>query len=202
MTPEHVRHPVVPFALSWSGPPAGIGGDGGALTITAPARTDLFIDPAGAAPVLNAPRLLGTPPHGDFQLSARVTVDFGQTYDAGVLLAWLDDRHWAKLCFERSPQGAPMAVSVVTRGVSDDANAFTVDGRTLWLRISRLGPALAFHVATDGTHWHFVRYFALDATAELSVGFEAQSPLGEGCTATFAEIGYRSERLTDLRDGS
>ncbi|HEV8560886.1 MAG TPA: DUF1349 domain-containing protein [Actinophytocola sp.] len=197
-----VRHPALPFALSWSGSPAEAHPDGAALTITAPARTDLFVDPGGAEPLLNAPCLLGIAPHGDFQLSARVTVEFGQTYDAGVLLAWYDERHWAKLCFERSPQDKPMAVSVVTRGMSDDANAFTVDGRTLWLRISRLGSALAFHASTDGTRWELVRYFALDATAELSLGFLAQSPLGEGCTATFAEIGYLPKSLSDLRDGS
>ncbi|MFL6143363.1 MAG: DUF1349 domain-containing protein [Labedaea sp.] len=175
------------------------------LTLAAPAGTDLFTDPAGGDPVRNAPRVLHRLPDGDFQLSARVRVDFAQTYDAGVLLAWWDERHWAKLCFERSPQGRPMVVSVVNRDVSDDANGFGVDGDTLWLRISRLGRALAFHAARDGRHWEFVRYFAVspvDSAAEPSVGFEAQSPLGTGCTARFDEIRYLPERLTDLRDGS
>jgi regulation of enolase protein 1 (concanavalin A-like superfamily) len=172
------------------------------LTLAAPPHTDLFIDPAGADPVLNAPRSLKPMPDNDFQLSARVTVDFGQTYDAGVLLVWADDRNWAKLCFERSPQGDPMAVSVVTRGVSDDANAFTVNGNTLWLRVSHLGPAFAFHAAIDGELWEFVRYFALDTFAGLQLGFEAQSPLGDGCTAAFDEIRYTPQRLTGLRDGS
>jgi regulation of enolase protein 1 (concanavalin A-like superfamily) len=175
------------------------------MTLPAPAGTDLFTDPAGGAPVANAPRVLHRLPDGDFQLSARVSVDFAQTYDAGVLLAWWDERHWAKLCFERSPQGRPMVVSVVNRDVSDDANGFGVDGDTLWLRISRLGRALAFHAARDGRHWEFVRYFAVDPVdpaAELSVGFEAQSPLGAGCTARFTEIRYLPQRLADLRDGS
>src|SRR5882672_8559701 len=78
------------------------------LTLAAAPHTDLFIDPAGADPVLNAPRSLEPMPDNDFQLSARVTVDFGQTYDAGVLLIWADECSWAKLCFERSPQGNPM----------------------------------------------------------------------------------------------
>lgn len=172
------------------------------LTLTAPARTDLFIDPAGAEPALNAPRSLAAMPAEDFQLSARVTVEFGQTYDAGVLLIWADERNWAKLCFERSPQGRPMAVSVVTRGVSDDANAFAVDRDTLWLRVSRLGPAFAFHASTDGERWEFVRYFALEHADGLQLGFEAQSPLGEGCTATFDPIHFLPARLADLRDGS
>jgi hypothetical protein len=41
------------------------------------------------------------------------------TFDAGVLLLWVDERHWGKLCFEFSPAGDPMIVSVVCRGVAD-----------------------------------------------------------------------------------
>ena len=88
------------------------------LSLTAGAGTDLFVDPQGGPPVLNAPRVLARPA-GDFQLSARVTVDFAATFDAGVLVLYEHGGAWAKLCFERSPLGEPMVVSVVTRGVSD-----------------------------------------------------------------------------------
>jgi uncharacterized protein len=170
------------------------------LTMAAGSHTDLFVDPEGGLPMLNAPRRLGRPA-GDFQLSARVTVDFAATFDAGVLVLYADDGAWAKLCFERSPQGEPLVVSVVTRGVSDDANAFAVAGRSVWLRISRLGTAHAFHASTDGSRWLFVRHFALEPADGLSVGFLAQSPAGDGCAVRFDEIAYRPERLTDLRSG-
>jgi uncharacterized protein len=191
-----VDRPDLPPGWRWDG------SDG--LTATAGPRTDLFVDPADGTRFDNAPRLLAAAPGGDFQLSARVSVDFAATYDAGVLMLWVDDHTWAKLCFERSPQGPPMAVSVVTRGRSDDANGFTVDGSALWLRVSRLGGAFAFHASTDGGFWHLMRYFALDVPPEVPVrvGFEAQSPLGEGCTARFAGVRFTSERLADLRDGS
>jgi len=175
-------------------------GDSGDLVATAGPASDLFVDPAGGAPVLTAPSLLGSVPAGDFQLRARVSVDFAATYDAGVLLLWSDDRTWAKLCFEFSPQRKAMIVSVVTRGVSDDANGFTVDGSTAWLRVSRLGPAYAFHASADGTQWHMVRHFSLGA-ATPEAGFEVQSPTGDGCTATFADISVTADRLGDLRDG-
>ncbi|MDF2989945.1 MAG: hypothetical protein K0S37_459 [Microbacterium sp.] len=73
---------------------------------TAPAGTDLVVDPRGltgvaAETMLSADMLLGTPPDGDFTLSARVAPDHRATFDAGVLLAWVDDTNWAKLCFER-----------------------------------------------------------------------------------------------------
>lgn len=191
------------MSMSWRDAPVATDTDGRArLTITAGGRTDLFHDPEGGTPIANAPRALGVPPAGDFQLSARVSVDFGQTYDAGVLLVWAGAAHWAKLCFERSPQGENMAVSVVTRGRSDDANGFTVaPAEPLWLRVSRLGPAWAFHARTDADPWRFVRYFALDEPEPAEVGFEAQSPLGDGCRVSFDDIAFTAGRLASLRDG-
>jgi uncharacterized protein len=181
---------------------------GGAVVAAAPARTDLYLNPAGAdagdaESMLNAATLLGTPPAGDFQFSARVSVDFRARYDAGVLLVWADERHWAKFCFEFSPASQPMIVSVVTREVSDDANAFVVGDRSVWLRVSRAGRVYAFHARPDATTWHLVRVFTLgDAVADHRVGFEAQSPTGDGCTVTFDRIAFTRQRLEDLRDGS
>jgi regulation of enolase protein 1 (concanavalin A-like superfamily) len=152
--------------------------------------------------MLNAATLLGVPPAGDFQLSARVSVDFASTFDAGVLLLWIDERHWAKLCFEYSPAGEPMVVSVVNRGVADDANAFVVDGRLVWLRVSRIDHAFAYHASFDGTTWRMIRFFTIDDPSAVSIGFEAQSPTGDGCAVTFDDIRFTRERLGDLRDGS
>jgi regulation of enolase protein 1 (concanavalin A-like superfamily) len=118
-----------------------------------------------------------------------------------VLAIHVDDLNWAKLCFERSPDAEPMIVSVVTRGASDDSNSWVVDGNSVWLRISRLGAAFAFHASTDGSRWRLVRYFALDSAEDPAVGFLAQSPLGDGCRASFDEISFESRRLSDLRSG-
>jgi regulation of enolase protein 1 (concanavalin A-like superfamily) len=175
--------------------------DGTTVIGDADARTDLFVDPGSGAETLNAPRLLTTAPDGDFQLSARVEVSFSDTFDAAVLLLWSDERTWAKLCFEYSPQGQPMVVSVVTRDVSDDANSFTADGSTAWLRVSRAGRAYAFHASIDGLTWDFVRNFSL-GDARPDVGFEVQAPVGAGCSSTFSEISYATSTLSDLRDGS
>jgi regulation of enolase protein 1 (concanavalin A-like superfamily) len=174
--------------------------DGG-LSATAPAATDLFVDPAGDPPTLNAPRLLTPLPDGDFQLSARVDVRFGATFDAGVLLLWADEATWGKLCFEYSPRGRPMVVSVITRGTSDDANGPEVGADHVWLRVSRQQGAFAFHASTDGKTWFFVRHFSLGG-ARLEIGFEVQSPTGSGCAVTFSEITWQAHGLADLRDGT
>jgi uncharacterized protein len=170
------------------------------LTGIAGPRTDLFVDPQNGRATLNAPRLLTVAPAGDFQLSARVRVGFDSTYDAGVLLLWAGHDLWAKLCLEFSPQGQAMIVSVVTRGRSDDANGFIVDGQSVWLRISGLRGAYAFHASIDGEWWHLVRHFTLGEVS-ADVGFEVQSPVGQGCRATFAAVAHSAHTLTDLRDG-
>jgi regulation of enolase protein 1 (concanavalin A-like superfamily) len=201
--------PGLPFSLTVSHPEVWRRDEqSGAVVVAAPAHTDFYINPGGeqsadAESMLNAATLLGTPPQGDFQLRARVTVDFQGQYDAGVLLLWIDEQHWAKFCFELSPAAEPMVVSVVTRGVSDDANAFVVPERSVWLRVSRVDRAYAYHASTDARTWRLVRVFSLgDSLTDHKVGFEAQSPTGEGCTVTFDEIHFTAQRLTDLRDGS
>jgi uncharacterized protein len=180
--------------FDWTAPPQE------PISITAGPRTDLFIDPGGGAPVLDAPMLLGAT-EGDFVLSARVRADLRATFDAGALLLHAGERTWAKLALERSPQGEAMIVSVVTRGVSDDANGPVVAGDAVWLRVARIGGACALHASADGARWDLVRHFALDAPAGVAAGFLAQSPTGEGCAARFDEIAFAARTLADLRDG-
>jgi len=196
--------PLVPSAgAEWT-----VEGDPGRVTVHASAHTDIFVDPGkgsqvNAETLLNAATLLGTPPEGDFRMRAHVRVAFASTFDAGVLLLWLDERHWAKLCFEYSPDDEPMVVSVVNRGVADDASAFVVPGDSIWLRVSRVDSVYAFHASTDGARWRLVRAFVLDAPgATPRVGFEAQSPTGRGCAVSFDQIGFDSVHLGDLRDGT
>ncbi len=202
-----LKLPGLPFPLEPAGsPPSGCRVRNGVLSLIAAASTDLFIDPAGTslAQLPDAGRFAGLPPAGDFTLAAQVSVEFGSMYDAGVLLVHAGERHWAKLCFEYSPQSQPTAVTVVTRGTSDDCNSFEVDGSTLWMRITRSGAAWAFHASADGAWWRLLRYFALteEAAALVRVGFMAQSPAGEGCAATFDHITFRPGAPEDLRDGS
>jgi regulation of enolase protein 1 (concanavalin A-like superfamily) len=199
---ESVSLHGVPSELRWQVLPARWSArDGKRLTIEAGPRTDRFADPKGSEPVLNAPCLTG-PLDDPFTLSAMVTVGFAAAFDAGALVIHAGNGEWAKLCFEYSPQGQPMVVSVVTHGLSDDANAMSIDARSVWLRVARMGFAYAFHASTDGTSWQFVRHFALAPELAAEVGFAAQSPTGDGCTVTFEDIRYESRRLADLRDGS
>jgi regulation of enolase protein 1 (concanavalin A-like superfamily) len=194
---------LLPFPLRWQIAPPGQPEVGSAsLAFGAGPLTDLFADPGGSPPRIESPLLLGTPPAGDYRLSARASSSFGATFDAAALIVWTSDTVWAKLALELSPQGDPTIVTVVTRALSDDVNSFTVAGGAAWLRVSRVGPAYAFHASLDGAWWSLIRYFTLDGAETASVGFSVQSPTGEGTDGRFDEIAWRPEQLAELRDGS
>lgn len=199
---QSITLPAIPAALTWLNEPvsADLKTDN-QLRIVAGPNTDWFNDPAATSINNNAPVLLFAPADESFLFSAQVTVEFASTFDAGVLFVYEGDELWAKLCFEYSPQGRPMVVSVVTRGRSDDCNSVVIAGNTVYLRIYRRADALVFHYSDDGQYWHFVRHFTLGKLANLRVGLAAQSPTGPGCTAVFREISYRPGSLSDLRGG-
>lgn len=199
---------AIPFPLTPSeGSEWQVSDGGGTLSAQALPLSDIFIAPGGdertdTEPLMNAITCMGEVAPGDFQLSARVSVEFASMFDAGVLLLWFDREHWAKLCFEYSPEREATVVSVVNRGVSDDANGIAIDGHTVWLRVSRIGRAFAYHVSKDGERWLLVRVFVLEAPGgQPLVGFEAQSPTGDGCLVTFDDIRFTTETLADLRSG-
>lgn len=171
------------------------------ITIDAPGGSNLFCDPRTGAFVLDAPRLL-MPLASHGWLRARVAVAFASLFDVGALLAWVDDRRWAKLCFERTPDGRNTVVSVVNRDRSDDATAFAVDSAMVDLRIARIGDALAFHASLDRRHWTLVRYFEIGPLDGLRIGFTAHGSRGPGVRATFSDIAFAQRTLADIRDGS
>jgi uncharacterized protein len=192
----------LPAPLAWESEPVAWESADGGLTFTSGPKTDLFVFPGGGYESDNVPKLFCRV-SGDFQFSARVTVEHQATFDAGALLLWADGRHWAKLAFELSVDGLARVVSVVTRGLSDDCDSFVVSGAYVWLRISRIGTMFALHASLGGAGWTFVRQFSLDLPPdEVSIGFLVQSPTGEKCTATFDEIRFAAQTLAELRDGS
>lgn len=179
----------------------------GTLTVTAGPRTDRFADPAGGDPATNAPILAAQAGRGG--LVATLACDGAGQFDAAALYA-VADGDWGKLALERNPAGEQMIVSVVTNGVSDDCNHRVVapagSATTVRLRVTVAGGGVfAFHVEEAG-RWELLRYFGLGrAKAEpdaVRLGLSAQSPLGEGCTATFRALAWSGDVPADLRDGS
>ncbi|SEE38339.1 hypothetical protein SAMN04489740_1279 [Arthrobacter alpinus] len=172
------------------------------LRLTAAPGVDWSNDSLGGASQ-HAASALGFIAPEAFSLSAKVGVETSRTtFDAGAISLWSSPQHWAKLCFEYSPQGQAMVVSVVTNGFSDDCNSSMVLERWSYLRVSRVGPGWAFHASQDGQQWWFVRLFRLDTDKSVHVGFLSQAPMGETCVATFEDITLTLTAPGDLRDGS
>lgn len=190
--------PGLPGALQWQNAPRSWHfDDKKVLTISANAKTDWFVDPFDGTVANSAPILLFTP-DSDYVLSTRVTVKFVTKWDAGALMLWGDDHHWAKLSFEYSPDKKPTLVTVVTRGLSDDCNSSSVQSDSVYLRIAKSGSTYVFYFSTDGNDWHILRTFSLDTELPIRVGFEAQSPAGSGATANFSAITYNPHRIGNI----
>nr|WP_248762315.1 DUF1349 domain-containing protein [Pseudarthrobacter sp. SSS035] len=191
-------------ALAWTSSPGRVAYDAAenTLTLTAAPGVDWSNDSLWGGQQHRASALGFTAPPS-FSLSARVMVLSPRTtFDAGVLSLWADTDHWAKLCFEYSPHEEAMVVSVVTNTYSDDSNAHLVPGPWTYLRVSRIGPAWAFHSSANGLYWCFVRLFRLHTHKPVHVGFMSQAPMGERCVARFDRIEFSARPPADLRDGS
>ncbi len=173
--------------------------DGAVLTITAGKGSNEFVSPLDGNSSSGAPKLMFQPDE-EFVLSAKVTVDFQSTWDAGFLAVQAGVTEWAKLCLEMSNQGNPKIVSVVTHGVSDDSTGVPVEGTSVYLKVAKIGPALFFYYSPDGKNWTPVRAFRL-SSGKLEVGFAAQAPVGERCTVKFTEIRYSPKRAENIWTG-
>jgi len=174
----------------------------GDVVLSASAGSDLFVEPGTGRREASASVLTRRVDDRAFQFAARVRPDLRATFDAGALLVRCDADHWGKLCLEQATSGAPTAVSVVTRHVSDDANGWVLPGPDAWLRISRNDEAFAFHVSADGRSWDLLRVFSLPAPGAVEVGLVAQAPVGDGCTVKFSDVTYLPESLKDPRSGA
>ena len=187
--------------LSWYNPPESWEclPEGG-LRVHVPPQTDYFQNPNRQDAADSAP-WLWVPVAGDFVAQAHVQPSFSSTYDAGALMVRSDETHWAKICFEYTDFETHAVVSVVTNGLSDDANGVDLDTPDVWLQIARVGDLFGLHYALDGQSWRMVRYFALPLPQSTHVGLVAQSPVGPGTTVDFLSFTLELRTVADLRAG-
>jgi regulation of enolase protein 1 (concanavalin A-like superfamily) len=173
---------------------------GGGLRVTVPPKVDYFRNPNGLQANDSAPYLC-LPVEGDFVARAHLRPTFASTYDAGALMVRHDEAHWAKTCYEATDFGTHAVVSVVTNGVSDDANGVNLDVPDVWLQIVRKDDLFAMHYAAEGQGWRMTRYFTLPVPAQIKVGLVAQSPVGPGTIVDFMAFDLERRRVENLRAG-
>ena len=170
------------------------------LTIKALPNSDYFIDPANGKKSMNAP-YYHVEKKNDFIFRAKVTNPFKSVYDACALMVMSDETCWVKICFELTDIGTHSVVSVVTNGVSDDANGVDIQGNTAYLQIAKKENLFALHYSLDSKEFKMVRYFTLPIKDIFKIGFVAQSPLGEGGDCVFEDIQLNFDTPKDLRKG-
>lgn len=171
------------------------------IELFAPANSDYFVNPIDGQVTATAP-FLYQEVSGDFVFKANVHHAFVSTYDACVLLALDHESLWAKACFEYSDLGMHAIVSVMTNQKSDDANGVAIESDTVWLQLSRKGDIFAVHYSLDGHVYKMARLTYLPMKKTIKVGFEAQSPMGEGGMRYFTNCSLELKTLEDIRDGN
>ncbi|MFT3869584.1 MAG: DUF1349 domain-containing protein [Nibricoccus sp.] len=187
---NRLKLPAIPGELVVLNSPRelAINPDGG-FFMAAAGETNLYVNPRGGKPALNAPMVLFEPGE-EFILMARVSGKLQDIFDVAALVVYENERTWAKLCYENSIAKEPTIVSVVTRDVSDDCNSQTISADYAFLAVMRKGSAFSFHFSADGKIWRMVRHFQLKTEGKIKAGFAVHCFGKNGFSATFSQITF------------
>lgn len=137
----------------------------------------------------------------NFVFTSKVSFDYKKTFDACAIMVMDNDKHYAKLCFERTNFKTNAVVSVVNMEVSDDCNGPCINNDYVYLRIIRNKTSFAFHFSPDGKTYYCHRLFSLPIKSKIKVGFVAQAPIGDGGIRTFEDSTLEYKTVEDLREG-
>ena len=177
------------------------------ITISATEKSDFFCNPGTVSEEGITPDSLCNAPFyysdvsGDFVIKAKVSLDFKDVYDAAAIMVYEHDRLWAKACFELTDFDTRAVVSVVTNQTSDDANGCNIESDFVWLQLSRVGRAFAFHYSLDGAKFFMMRVFTLPFSNTVKAGMLAQSPTGTGGERHFEEFLLENKTVKNIRVG-
>ncbi len=171
------------------------------LSVTVESGTDYFNDPESSDINSTAP-LLYREVEGDFVATALVNPDLSSMWNATSLMVYIDSLNWIKFAFENSDATGNSIVTVVTRGVSDDANGVVIGNQGfMWLRMIRKGNIYAMHWSHDGKEYKMARLSTLPEALKVKVGLEAQSPVGTSATHEFLYFNIENKTVANLRKG-
>jgi len=191
---------TIPYTLHFENTPKDfwILGDS-ALTISAQANSNLFISPDGLYNNNTAPKLLFRP-DSDFIFTAKIKLDFKSKWDAGALLIYNDNKHFAKFCFESDFTNQPRIVTVVCNETSDDCNSMPISTDEVSFRItgSSKNKIFSFYYLNNAGCWYPIRMFKLDKADNIQIGFSAQSPNGNECVVYFSEISFMQRKVGNI----
>lgn len=186
----------------WINNPKSVREDNGSIEILAGPGTNLFISAVGDFRASNAPIYVHEADQ-EFTLICQVQPSFSSVYDAGAIMLYISDENWVKFAYERTDLGHDAMVSVVTNGVSDDANGEKMTSEAVWMKLTRKDHAIGLYYSVDGVQWRMVRLFQhqIKQEEQVYVGLLAQSPIGQECRVQFRGLEYHGEAVKDFRKG-
>lgn len=119
-------------------------------------------------------------------------------YDSACIMVMVDQKNWAKLCFELVNQ-VPTIVSVVTRQLSDNCISERTGKAKPYLRALRAGNCFGFHYSLDAIKWTLVRFFAMQAPTKVKIGVLGQCPVGKGTKVRIESFDFETGRIKDAK---
>ena len=187
--------------LQWMYEPESFSFENGRLQVIAEKGTDFFNNPADSTITSTAP-LLYKSISGDFVAKALVQPDFSSMWNATALMVHINNENWIKFAFENSDATGPTIVSVVTKGVSDDANGvILMDQDQVWLKLVRKGNTYSMLWSSDEKAYKMARLTTLPVVDSVKIGIEMQCPVGESATHEIIYFGIEERTVQDLRKG-
>lgn len=193
---KEIQLKEIPKPLEWIVEPESFYAENGIIKISAGANTNMFYAPHGNYYVSNIPKLLFYP-DSNFVFSAKAFTEHKSKWEAAMLVVYIDERYWAKICFENEAPLKNRMVTVVTNEVSDDAYSDYIKSNSVYMQISKKGKQIVFSYSYDNKTWIGIRYFRLDSEKAIRIGFASQSPIGNGLTSVFSEIKYEKVEIVE-----
>lgn len=172
------------------------------ITMYSDARTDFFNAPDGSSCSANAPLLLkevdNTKP---FTFSVLVKPTFHETYDAGAIYVFHDQKLWQKFAFEMDERKLTRLVTVRTIETSDDNNHDSIIHDKVFMRVSSDTKNIGFYYSIDGDTWQLVRLYRNEYPERIYIAISSQSPIGNGSNVCFSNIEFVETSIENFRLG-
>jgi regulation of enolase protein 1 (concanavalin A-like superfamily) len=128
---------------------------------------------------------------GDFQCDVKITGHYAALYDQAGLMVRVDETTWLK-CGIEFVDGVQQVSAVVTRDYSDWSVVPLPDNpASLWLRLTRTGPAVEISYSVDGSRYALLRLAYLTEADRVQAGLMCAAPQGDGFSTTFEGFAIR-----------
>jgi uncharacterized protein len=197
---DSLRIPGVEKPLSWLNLPSSYSATDTGIEIVAGEKTDKYIAPDYSYAIDNAPRVVFDADK-DFVFSANIQHPFTNKWDGGSIVLEADRDNWIKFCFEKDYTGAKRVVSVVTKGISDDANSIELTRDSARFKMAKKGDTVYLYVGKSEKDWFLVRAINFKYAKSLKLGLLAQSPEGKTNKVIFTNVQYSAKTIKDFWTG-